>query len=290
MITIGNFDGFHLGHQQLVQQVLEEAKSYSAKCAILTFDPHPKIVLQPKVPVRQIYDLQTKLKYFEQAHLDACFVIPFTNTLANKEPGEFADKLFAFIDIKKIIVGYDFNFGKSRSGSASFLEKEAVNRGIDFHQLEPIKWEGLTVSSTMIRRLLFEGDFLTVEMLLGRKWSINGTVIKGKQLGRKTGFPTLNVKPDIILPVNNGVFFVTARIDSRSFNGIANFGIRPTLDDHEFTVEAHLFDVEENFYGKEVEIFPLKFVREEQQFNTIDQLAQQIKKDAEQARQYFSQK
>ena len=288
VITIGNFDGFHLGHQQLVQQVLEEGKRYDANCAILTFDPHPKIILQPKVPVRQIYDLHTKLIFFEQAQLDACFIIPFTNELANLEPEEFAEKLFSFIDIKKVIVGYDFNFGKSRSGSAGFLEKEAVNRGIDFHQLEPVKWEALTVSSTMIRRLLFEGDFSEVETLLGRKWSINGIVIKGRQLGRKTGFPTLNLKPEIVLPVRNGVYFITAEVETRSFNGIANIGFRPTLDDHELVVEAHLFDVEENLYGKDVQIFPIKFLREEQKFDSIDHLARQIGKDVEQARQYFS--
>ena len=166
IITIGNFDGYHLGHQALVYQVLMDKKQLNTKGAVLTLDPHPKTILQPQIPFRHIYDDKSKWKFLEHSGLDACFIIPFTIEFANLSSLEFMDRLFNFVHLKKIIVGYDFNFGKDREGSASLLKQEATRRNIEFLQMAAFKIGEINVSSTMIRRLQFEGDVTNVFLIL----------------------------------------------------------------------------------------------------------------------------
>ncbi|MCP4749451.1 MAG: bifunctional riboflavin kinase/FAD synthetase, partial [Proteobacteria bacterium] len=288
VITIGNFDGYHLGHQELVRQVLVFKKKLKTKGGILTFEPHPKKVLQSQIPFRLIYDNRSKLKFLEQSGLDSCFVVPFTLDFASLSSQEFLEKLFSFVRLKKIIVGYDFNFGKAREGSASLMKQEAAKRGIDFLQLSPVKVGEITVSSTMIRRLLFEGDFENVTRYLGRPWSINGIVKEGKKLGHTIGFPTLNLEPEILLPLKKGVFACQVELDDRMHNGVCNVGINPTFDGKILKVEAHIFDYCGDAYHRFVRIFPQKFLREEKKFASVDILKEQIQNDVDATKQFFA--
>ena len=287
VITIGNFDGYHLGHQTLVHQVLEDKKRLKIRGGVLTFDPHPKKLLQPGNPFRHIYDDKTKWELLQKAGLDAGFIIPFTKKFAAQSPMEFVEGLFRVLDLKKIIVGYDFNFGKAREGSAAFMKEEAARRDIDFVQMESVKSEGITISSTMIRRLLFEGDFQVVDRFLGRPWSINGIVKRGKQLGRTIGFPTLNLEPELFLPVKRGVYACEIELNGKSHQGVCNIGFRPTLGDQLYKVEVHLFDFEAEAYGENIKVYPKQFIREEKKFENLDALKAGILNDAKEARHFF---
>lgn len=287
VITIGNFDGYHLGHQKLVKQVLKDKKNLNIKGGVLTFDPHPKKVLQSQIPFRHIYDQPTKCSILQESGLDACFIIPFTPKFAKMESHVFLEKLFSFVNLKKIIVGYDFNFGKAREGSAGLMKKEALKRGIDFLQMPAVQIGGLTVSSTMIRRLLFEGDFKKVSRFLGRPWSIGGIVQEGKKLGATLGFPTLNLEPDVLLPLRRGVYTCKVALEERLINGVCNVGINPTFDGTTLKVETHLFDFNEKVYGKQIRVIPETFLRDETKFESIDALKMQIRKDVKIAKAYF---
>jgi riboflavin kinase / FMN adenylyltransferase len=287
VITIGNFDGYHLGHQQLVRQVLNDRDACNLKGGILTFQPHPKKVLQAQIPFRQLYDDPTKFEFLEESGLDACFVIPFTQKFSKLSSHEFLEKLFQFIRLRKIIVGYDFNFGKSREGSANLMKEEAAKQGIDFLRMEAFRLDDITVSSTMIRRMLFQGEFDSVARYLGRKWSINGTVQKGKKLGHTLGFPTLNLEPEIMLPLRKGVYTCRVELKTRLLNGVCNVGINPTFNGSRLKVEAHLFDFAEEAYGEVIKIYPERFLRDETRFESVDALKQQIQADVETARTFF---
>lgn len=287
IITIGNFDGYHLGHQRLVHQVMADKKECNCKGGLLTFEPHPKKVLQTQIPFRHIYDFDAKCSFLKQSGLDACFVIPFTKSFAKLSSIEFLEKLFSFINLEKIIVGYDFNFGKGREGSANLMREEAHKRGIDFLRMEPVQLDGITVSSTMIRRLLFEGEFKQVERFLGRPWSINGVVREGRKLGHTLGFPTMNLEPDILLPLRKGVYTCIAGVGDEMINGVCNIGINPTFDGEILKVETHLFGFNRQTYGENVKIFPQSFLRDETKFSSVEELKIQIQKDIDRARAYF---
>jgi len=290
VITIGNFDGCHLGHQRLVEQVLNDSKKLNSKSGVLTCDPHPKKVLQSQIPFRHIYDQATKCAILEKSGLDACFIIPFTTKFAKMESTVFLENLFEFVNLKKIVVGYDFNFGKAREGSARLMEQEAQKRGIEFLQMPAVQIEGLTVSSTMIRRLLFEGDFDNVSRFLGRPWAINGTVREGKKLGHTLGFPTINLEPEVLLPLRKGVYTCRVALGKREINGVCNVGINPTFDGTTLKVETHLFDFNEQLYGKAVSVIPQAFLRDETKFESIEALKKQIDRDVKTAKAYFRNK
>ncbi len=288
VLTIGNFDGYHLGHQALVRQVLEDREKLKVKGGVLTFDPHPKEVLQSQIPFRHIYRDETKWMFLEQSGLDAAFIIPFTQEFAALSSLEFLNQLFSFIDLKKIIVGYDFNFGKSREGSASFMRQEAEKKGIEFQQMEAVRIGDITVSSTMVRRLLFESDFKNVEKYLGRKWSVSGEIKEGKKLGNTIGFPTMNIEPNVLLPLKKGVFCCQVDLLGEQYNGVCNVGVVPTFGGKTLKVEAHLFEFDKEVYGETLKVYPVKFLREEKKFDSVDELKNQIRRDAESAREYFS--
>ncbi len=287
VITIGNFDGYHLGHQALVNQVLADKELLNAKGGVVTFDPHPKKVLQSQIPFRHLYSNETKWKFLEHSGLDACFVIPFTTEFASRSSQEFLTELFGLVSLKKIIVGYDFNFGKAREGSASFMAQEAEKQDIAFQQLEAVRIGEITVSSTMIRRLLFESDFTNVARYLGRQWSVSGKVQKGKLIGNTIGFPTMNLEPDVLLPLKRGVFCCQVEIKGVRYDGVCNVGVNPTFNGKTLKVEAHLFNYNVDTYGEQITVYPVKFLREEKRFNSVEELIKQIQCDVDVSKQYF---
>lgn len=287
-LLIGNFDGLHLGHMALVDHVLKERESLGLKAGLLTFEPHPKLVLQPDNPFHHIYEEPTKWRLLEETGLDASFVIPFTREFAKTSPQEFCDKLFDFLSIKSLVVGYDFNFGKAREGGAAFLEEEAQKRGIRFTQMPPIQMEGLTCSSTLIRRWLFEGNFVMAAKMLGRPWRMHGKVVQGKKLGRDLGFPTMNLLPEVYYPLRLGVYVIKAWVRGQEYRGVANLGYNPTVQgESALKIEAHLFDFDQDCYGECLELEPLRFLREEHRFESLEALKAQIKGDVERAKNWL---
>ena len=286
-ILVGNFDGFHLGHQTLARRLLAQREHFGAKAALLTFEPHPKQVLQPEVPFYQIYPDQAKWRFMEEAGLDACLIAPFTHRFASLSPAEFLSRLFGYLTIKKILVGYDFNFGKGRSGSAEVMAAECEARGVEFEELGPIKEDGVTVSSTMIRRLLFEGDFDGAARFLGRPWAIEGRIEQGHQKGRELGFPTINLPSSILLPLKTGVYVAEVMIEGVCYKGVCNVGYKPTFEGEGLITEAFIFDFNQDAYGKWAQVFPKAFLRPEAKFESLNQLQGQIAKDVEKARVYW---
>lgn len=286
-ITIGNFDGFHLGHQFLVQQTLHQAQKNSCLAALVTFSPHPKTVLLTNTPFYPIYDQQTKVELARASGLNAVFTFTFTPDFATLSPAEFLKTLFKHLNIRHVVVGYDFCFGAKRSGSIASLKQMAG--GIGIQQINPKKLRQTTLSSTMIRRLLFEQDFAQVKKLLGRCWHFNGTVQSGQKLGTKLGFPTANTLPTIGLPLPNGVYLAYAKLNGQHYRGVMNFGTRPTVQPTDPQLEPTriaeihlLFGFNQEIPDQaQIRIFPCKNLRPEKKFESLEQLKAQIHKDVQ---------
>jgi len=287
VVMVGNFDGFHLGHQALAQQMIKDQAQFGASSAILTFDPHPKQVLQPEVPFYQIYPNETKWDLIAETGIDACLIAPFSHQFSGLTAEEFTERLFRYMQIKKVLVGYDFNFGKGREGSADFFKEKCLEQGVEFEMVPAVKQEGFTVSSTLIRRLLFEADFVAAERFLGRRWSIAGEVTPGMRKGHELGFPTLNLPSEILWPIKLGVYICEVKFKGRLYPAVCNVGYKPTFEGRHLVAEAHLFGFGEEGYGEQAEIFPVQFLRPEEKFDSLEQLSRQIAVDVQAAKAHF---
>ena len=291
ILTIGNFDGFHKGHQDLIDQMNQAKSKYQARTVVLSFHPHPKQLLQKETPLPVIYENERKWEFLKKSKIDAGYSIQFTKTLAALSPRSFFyDYLLKEFKIKMIIVGYDFNFGRHREGTSVLLKSLCRQENIEFSKLEPVKFDRITISSTMIRRLLFESDFLSVKTFLGRKWSIQGVVKYGRQVGREIGFPTANLLLDYVLPIRKGVYLNEVICKGKTYEGMMNIGYKPTLKQGDtLNLETHIFDFSDEIYHEIIEIIPLKYLREEKLFSTIEKLKMQLIEDRFAAKKYFDQ-
>jgi riboflavin kinase / FMN adenylyltransferase len=294
VVTIGNFDGVHLGHQALIRRVVEDARVLGAASALLTFDPHPQAVLRShQVPI--LTSLRLRLRLFEQLGLDQACVIPFTPEFAQIPAERFVrEYLVEPFRLKKLIIGYDFAFGRNREGTAELLMQTAHERGFGFEVFPAVTLGNSsggddTVSSTRIRGFLQAGEFAQAARLLGRPYSVLEPVVEGRKQGRLLGFPTLNQIPEEPLPIPFGVYAVRARVAEQTLVGVANYGIRPTIAGPATPVlETHLFDFSGDLYGQVIEILPLKRLREERKFPSLDALKAQIAKDRDAAQAYLA--
>lgn len=289
VVTVGNFDGVHLGHQALIRRVVADAHALGAAGALITFNPHPQSVLRAhQVPI--LTSLRLRLRLFEELGLHQACVVAFTREFAQIEPERFVQEfLMRPFQLRKLIVGYDFAFGRNREGTAEFLMQTAHEHGFGFEVFPAVTLGDGTVSSTRIRGFLQAGEFGHAARLLGRRYSILEPVVEGRRQGRRLGFPTLNQAPEEILPLPFGVYAVQARVAEASFGGVSNYGIRPTIGGTTQPVlETHLFDFSDELYGELVEVFPLKWLREEHRFPSLDALKAQIGKDRDAARAFLA--
>ena len=287
VVTVGNFDGVHLGHQALIRRVVEDAQLLRAQSVLITFQPHPQSVLRAhQVPI--LSSLPLRLRLFEQLGLDLACVIPFTQQFAKTSAERFVqDYLVAQFHVKKLVVGYDFAFGHHREGTAELLMQISRAHGFGFEVFPAVSLGEETVSSTRIRGLLQAGEFAQAQRLLGRPYSVLERVVQGQRRGRELGFPTLNQLPEELLPIPFGVYAVRAHAAEQRLGGMANYGIRPTVEGHTALLETHLFDWSGDLYGQLVEVIPLKRLREERKFASLDALKAQIARDSQAARQYL---
>lgn len=287
VITIGNFDGVHLGHQALIRHTVAEAKKLGVSSALLTFQPHPQVVLRPD-PVPVISSRHLRLRVFESLGLNSAYFIPFTTELAKLEPETFVfDYLLSRFRIRKLIIGFDFHFGRKRAGNAELLGEISRKHGFAFEVFAEIMLKGEKVSSTMVRKALAGGDFKCAERLLGRPFSVLEPVVEGDKRGRTLGFPTLNQLTEGALPLPHGVYASRACLGGAWYQGVSNYGLRPTVGGEKPVLETHLFDFTGDAYGELVEIVPLKQLRGERTFESLDALKAQIARDSEQARDYL---
>ena len=289
VVTLGNFDGFHLGHQALVAAVVRDAQQLGCQAALVTFDPHPQEVVHTNKKVPRICTPELRLRGFSQSGLDAVHVIPFTRELAELEAEEFARRfLLERFQLEKVVIGYDFRFGKNRGGDFKLLETLSQSHSFALEEVPPVQVEQQTVNSTLIRQLLQNYQFGELPTYLGRPHSLLGTVVAGEQRGRQLGIPTANLLPQVPLALPNGVYASRLQIGGRVHYGVTNVGQKPTFGTHATTVETWIFDFEEDIYGETLEVWPIHHLREEQKFSSLDALIRQIHQDAEQAQELLA--
>ncbi|QPC46389.1 bifunctional riboflavin kinase/FAD synthetase [Mangrovibacillus cuniculi] len=290
-MALGYFDGVHLGHQEVIRRAVRNAKENDRKSAIMTFDPHPSVVLGFKHKhVQFITPLKDKIKLFENLGVDYIFVVRFTSEFASLDPQSYIDQYIIGLHVKHVVAGFDFSYGRLGKGTMetiSFHSREAFT----FEVVQKQDFINEKVSSTRIREALRVGDTHLVEKLLGRPYTMKGTVIHGDKRGRKIGFPTANIElaDDYLLP-SPGVYAMEVTIQGVSYEGVCNIGYRPTFKDpneKKLSIEVHLFQFERSIYGEEITLHWLKRIRNEQKFSGIEELVQQIEKDKQEAIVFF---
>ncbi|MBM5782184.1 MAG: bifunctional riboflavin kinase/FAD synthetase [Pelagibacterales bacterium] len=285
-LTIGNFDGLHLGHQKIIEEIKEIASNQNLKSAVLTFEPHPQSFFQKnKNENFRIYNLSQKLKIFQENKIDYFILLPFNQTLANVEANIFVeDFLIKKLNIKHLSIGYDFTFGKNRLGNFNLLEEKSRQFSFSLKQVPALTKDSNICSSTLIREMISKGNIKQANTLLGRNFNVSGIVNFGKQIARQLGFPTANILslPHIIKP-KYGVYKTITHILhlNQKFFSITNFGIKPTFNNSttQELFETYIFDFSQNLYGKKITVEFVDFIREEKKFSSIEDLKNQIELD-----------
>jgi riboflavin kinase/FMN adenylyltransferase len=289
VLTIGNFDGVHLGHLALFDKVKERAKAIMGTSAVMTFEPHPLKVMAPENGPPLITPTSQKLKLMSKAGMDMVFCVPFTRSFASISAQDFVHNiLINKIGIKEIVVGYDYSFGHMRQGGIELLQKMGRELSFVVHVVSPITVEGTLVSSTSIRKLVREGNLQLTKKLLGRNYQVCGKVVTGMNRGgRLLGFPTANLElVDELIP-RVGVYAVKVLIDGRVYDGVTNVGYNPTFQNSHFSVETHILDFSQDLVGKTIRVNFIQRLRDEKAFKRVEDLAEQIGEDVRRAREIF---
>ena len=290
VLTIGNFDGIHLGHRNLFERVQERARSRKGTSVVVTFNPHPVRVLKPSKAPRQIVSDDFKVELIFGYGIEVVVSIPFTKEFSQTPAETFVrDILVKRIGMKEIVVGYDYSFGKKREGNIHLLKKMGEELDFRVYVHPPVTIGSHLVSSTRIRELISSGAMEEAKLLLGRPFSLSGTVIAGKGIGRSLlGFPTANLNPKENLIPQRGVYVVRAETPFGTYFGVTNVGFNPTFAGKHIVIESYLFDFDENLYNKPIKIFFLKRIRGERAFPGPEALKSQIEKDIEQAKTWIA--
>tara|TARA_B100000427_G_scaffold121951_1_gene101533 strand:+ start:480 stop:1397 length:918 start_codon:yes stop_codon:yes gene_type:complete len=284
IFALGNFDGIHLGHKEIIENVKKLAKENKSYSGVIVFEPHPRKFFMKDKNNFYLSDIKTKKYLLENLGLDSCIVLEFNEKLAKQNPEEFVEEIiFKKIKPSHLIVGYDFRFGNKRSGNSDDLLRLCSKYNISVSIVDKQLKDGTVLSSSIVRDLIQEGDFKKAELLLGHKWLIKGKVIEGDKRGREIGFPTANLNVDEIIQLKFGVYAVEVIFDAKSYKGVSNYGIRPTFDGENILLETHLLDFSSDLYGKDIIVSFVQFLREERKFEGINSLKDQIKKDSEEA-------
>tara|TARA_A100001011_G_scaffold399390_1_gene507783 strand:+ start:2949 stop:3857 length:909 start_codon:yes stop_codon:yes gene_type:complete len=280
VIAIGNFDGLHLGHKKVLKQAKTKAKKLRCKFGVMTFEPLPVMFFNKKLKNHRINNLSQKINQIKKLKIDFINFVKFNRKFSKLSPKQFIERvLYKNLNCKFIFVSKNFRFGKNREGDIFQLKKNEKFFSYKTIITQPFKKKNRVLSSSLIRSKISEGDVSSANKLLGRPWSVEGRVIKGKQRGRKIGFPTCNVKlNDYILP-KLGVYSVNVHVNKIKRKGIANIGYRPTFRGKSLILEVNIFRLKKNLYKKIIKVSFIKFIRPERKFKNIEELKVQIKKD-----------
>jgi len=288
-LTIGNFDGVHVAHRKIIQILVEQSKEYKVDSAILCFAPHPRQYFTNNYNDFNIVNENLKIKLLNQLNVNHYITLKFDYQLASLSAHDFIHNILCKkLKINYLTVGYDFKFGKNRQGDVDLLQKMSLKYGYQLSIVDQvINPNNLEIySSSLIRTNIKMGNFEKVSLLLGRNWEIQGKVVYGDKRARKFNFPTANIIPPNLIRPKKGVYIIQAKYDLNYFKGIANFGDRPTVDGTKMLLEVHLFDFNQNIYGKDLTVEFLTFIRDEIKFSNFDQLTEQIQKDIQIAKNY----
>jgi len=290
ILTLGNFDGIHLGHQALLQRVVQDAKARDGRSVVLTFEPHPLAILAPQRAPRLILTHKDKMVLLQSYGVDAVIIQPFNSAFANVEAEAFVrGYLVERLKVHKMWVGKDLRFGKGRKGRVEDLIRWGVEGGFEVGIVGPVHLGGVRISSSRIRDLIKRGDVHEVQRFLGRYHFASGRVIPGYQRGRQLGFPTANIVTRTEMLPSDGIYATFLGADQRLWASVTNIGVNPTFGGGPRTIESYIFDFSGDLYGRSVKLFFVKKIREEKKFPTPEDLVGQMKKDVLGAQEILNQ-
>lgn len=292
VIALGNFDGVHKGHQQIISRTVKSAEAAGFKSAVFTFSNHPKNLMADKIVVKNILYADEKAAIIESLGVDYMFNIPFDQTILNMDPIDFIDDLLiGKFNMRQAYCGFNYRFGYKAAGNAEILMKEGMKKGFGIHIQEPFTIDGNLVSSTFIRSLIQEGKVDQCIKYMGRLYSIGGEVVVGNKLGRTIGFPTSNIMIDeTMVTPPNGVYVTYCTYNGVRYPSVTNVGVKPTIGTYHKNVETHIFNFDKELYGKTIRVEFLEKTRDERKFESVEALSKQITDDCITARSYHRRK
>jgi len=282
ILTLGTFDGVHIGHKKILERITQNTENGKYESLVLTFFPHPRMVLQEKSEIRLLNTINEKTKLLEASGIENLVVHPFNESFSRLTAEEFVDTILVDkFQIQKIIIGHDHRFGRNRTANIDDLIAFGIEYGFEVEQISAQEIQDVSVSSTKIRKALNEGDMELANKYLDYDYFLNGTIVKGKQLGRTIGFPTANIhiEEDYKLIPKIGVYVVKAIVNQEIVFGMMNIGFNPTVNGDKQTIEVHLFDFDKDIYDQNIEVSLLHYIREEQKFSSVDALKEQLNQD-----------
>lgn len=283
IITIGTFDGVHLGHQEIFNVLINKSKNNGCGSFVITFEPHPRMVIQPNSNLKLLTTFEEKVKILEEMGIDNLLVIPFTKEFSQLTSEEFFRKyILDGLGVKKMVIGYDHHFGKGRDGDEQKIRELGALNNFEVQKTEAVTINDLIVSSSKIRNALLDGEVKLAAQMLGRNYSFSGLVVVGDKRGRELGFPTANIQLENeskLIP-KNGVYAVKVFLEERIFNGVMNIGLRPTFKDTKIVLsEVHILNFNEDIYGKRISVEFIERIRDEKKFGSKEELIKQIEID-----------
>ncbi len=287
-VALGNFDGVHLGHQELIRRAVERAQAEGLKSAVFTFSNHPKDLLPKEKKVKNILSKRDKEQIIESLGVDYLFNIPFTREIMTMSPADFVEKLLLRkFEMKAAFCGFNYHFGFKAQGNPEVLRQMGGERGFDVTEMPAYKIKGEIVSSSLIRTLIASGQVEKCETYMGRNYYIGGEVVVGNRLGKKLGFPTSNlvIDPSMVTPPN-GVYVTYCDYNGVRYPSVTNVGIKPTIGHYNKNVETHIFNFDKELYGKQITVEFLKKTRDEVKFDSIRELSEQIVRDCREAKSF----
>ena len=292
VLTLGIFDGFHLGHQKIVQQVVSRAQQNHCPSILMTFDPHPLKLLKPQLGVERLFPLEDLIQQASSFGLEYLIIEQFSKSFSQiTAPIFFEQYIYKPFRPSCLTVGYDLRFGFNREGSVQNLQQWASKYSFEVEEIIPFKINGDIVSTSMLRNAFEANDLVKMSSLMGRPFSVQGVRVPGEGRGKQLGFPTINIQTTSLLPKKRGVYFCLLHLDQEVFQGVMNIGINPTFSDLDgkIKVEVHLIEpCPRNLKNKEVQVDILIYIRDEKQFDSIDSLKREIRSDVAMAKTYFN--
>ena len=289
VVTIGNFDGVHLGHQAIIKQLSAQAIEHNVPATVMTFHPNPQEFFSPDSAPAKLTQFRDKMKLLKSYGVDRVICVPFNRDLANLSANDFVQQiLIDGLHAQYLVIGDDFRFGKDRAGDFALLKSKGEEIGIDVENTPTYCINNERVSSTRIRKTLSIGDMHLTKQLLGRTFHVSGIVAHGDKRGRTIGFPTANIRLKEQIAPTNGVYAVKITGLKKDYFGVANIGVRPTVDGSRYLLETHIFDFEQDIYNQRLNIFFEHFIRPEQRFDGLDALVAQINLDTKAAKTLFN--
>lgn len=290
VLTIGTFDGVHVGHKKIIEKLTKSGRKEDLESVILTFFPHPRMVLQKDTQIKLLNTIDEKIQLLEQSGLDTLIIHPFDKTFSELSAEEFVKQILVDkLNLKKIVIGYDHRFGKNRTAGIDELIAFGKKYGFEVEQISAQEIDEVSISSTKIRKALDNGEIALANSYLGYDYFFNATVIQGKKLGRTIGFPTANLKisETYKLIPETGVYIVEVLFDSQSFKGMMNIGTNPTVNGAHQTIEVHILDFNQDIYEENIQVYVLEKIRDEQKFPSVEALKMQLTKDKQTTENYF---